>query len=440
MFCDELKLKIMAGDGGNGALSFRREKFIPRGGPDGGDGGRGGNIIFRANPNVNTLSHLSNRKMYKAESGGKGKGNNMTGLDAEDLILDVPQGTVVYTDDKKELLADLSKPGDMVILARGGRGGMGNLRFTSSTNQAPRFAETGEPGEEKDVLLELKLVADVGIIGLPSVGKSTLISVISNARPKIAAYHFTTLIPNLGVVNMTQFGGSAMESFVVADIPGLIEGASEGKGLGHKFLRHVSRTKLLVHLIDCTSENPLKDYKTIISELKLFDKDLSKLKQIVVINKIDMIDEDTLKEKTEEIKKITKTTKIFPLSCMTRVGLKDLMFQVLKDVTALKKKEKKVRIEENKKEVKIPVLHPHIDKVKFIVERVEKTAENTIFYIGGKRIEQLIVMTDIKNPEGLERVYHYMGRMGLQKAVEKRGATFGDIIEIKGKKIPYRKE
>lgn len=439
MFCDELNLKITAGDGGNGALSFRREKFIPRGGPDGGDGGRGGNIIFRANANVNTLNHLSNRKMYKAESGGKGRGNNMTGNDAEDLILDVPEGTIIYTADKKQQLADLSKPDQVIILAKGGKGGMGNLRFTSSTNQAPHFAETGEPGEEKDILLELKLVADVGLIGLPSVGKSTLISVISNARPKIAAYHFTTLIPNLGVVNMRQFGGSDMESFVVADIPGLIEGASEGKGLGHKFLRHVSRTKLLVHIIDGTSENPQKDYKTIIGELKLFDKKLSKLKQIVALNKIDMLDEETLKEKMKEVQKITKTIKVYPLSCMTRVGLKELMFQVLRDLTEIQKKEKKVRIAERKKEVTIPVLQPHIDKVKFFIENVEKTAENTIFHVGGKRIEQLISMTDIKNPEGLERIYHYMGRMGLQKAVEKKGATFGDIIIIKGKIIPYRR-
>jgi len=439
MFCDELKLKVIAGNGGNGALSFRREKFIPRGGPDGGDGGKGGSIIFRANVNVNTLSHLSNRKMYKAESGGNGKGSNMTGADAEDLILDVPQGTVIYSADKKQLLADLSKPNDVIIIARGGKGGMGNLRFTSSTNQAPKFAENGEPGEEKEVLLELKLVADVGLIGFPSVGKSTLISVISNAKPKIAAYHFTTLVPNLGVVNMSQFGGDNTESFVVSDIPGLIEGASEGKGLGHKFLRHVSRTKILIHIIDCTSESPQQDYKTIISELKLFDKKLSKLKQIIALNKIDMLDQETLGKKIEEIKKVTKSKKVYPISCMTRVGIKELMFQAFKDLTALRVKEKKILIEEKRKEIKIPILQPHIEKVKFILERVEKTAENSIFHVGGKRIEQLVVMTDIKNPEGLERIYHYMKRMGLQKAIEKQGATFGDVVVIKGKIIPYRR-
>lgn len=439
MFCDELKLRITAGDGGNGGLSFRREKFVPRGGPDGGDGGRGGNIIFRANTNFNTLSHLANRKMYKAESGGKGKGNNMTGKNAEDLILDVPQGTMIYSTDKKELLADLSKETDQVIIAKGGKGGLGNLRFTSSINQAPRFAENGEPGEDKEIILELKLVADVGLIGLPSVGKSTLISVISNAKPKIAAYHFTTLVPNLGVVSMSKFGTSTSESFVVADIPGLIEGASEGKGLGHKFLRHVSRTKILVHIIDATSENPQKDYKTINQELKLFDKKLAKLKQITALNKIDMLNAETLKQKLKEIKKITKKTKIFPISCMTREGLKPLIFEVFKDLSALREEEKKTTRKENQTKITIPILQPHLLKVKFFISRIEKTKENTIFHVSGKRIEQLVSMTEIRNPEGLERIYHFLERMGIQKAIEKKGATFGDSIAIKGKIIPYRK-
>ncbi len=440
MFCDELKLKITAGDGGNGGLSFRREKFVPHGGPDGGDGGRGGDIIFRANPNFNTLSHLANRKMYKAESGGKGRGNNMTGKNAEDLILDVPQGTIIYTSDKNQILADLNKVDDQIILAKGGKGGLGNLRFASSTNQAPRFAENGEPGEDKEILLELKLVADVGLIGLPSVGKSTLISVISNARPKIAAYHFTTLTPNLGVVSMAQFGGSSSESFVVADIPGLIEGASEGKGLGHKFLRHVSRTKILVHIIDVTSENTQKDYKTINAELKLFDKKLPKLRQITVLNKIDMLDKETLEKKLKEIKKIIGRAKIFPISCMTKEGLKSLMFEVFKELSSLRKEEKKEIRKVNQTKVTVPILHPHLEKVKFIITKIEKTKENTIFHINGKRIEQLVTMTEIRNPEGLERIYHFLGRMGIQKAIEKKGATFGDSIAIKGKIIPYRRQ
>lgn len=439
MFCDELKLKIIAGDGGNGGLSFRREKFVPRGGPDGGDGGRGGNIIFRATSNLNTLGHLANRKMYKAESGGKGRGNNMTGKNAEDLVLEVPQGTMIYSADKKNLLADLSGVNDQIIMARGGKGGLGNLRFVSSVNQVPRFAESGEPGEEKEILLELKLVADVGLIGLPSVGKSTLISIISNAKPKIAAYHFTTLIPNLGVVNLSQFGGSSTQSFVVADIPGLIEGASEGKGLGHKFLRHVSRTKLLVHIIDGTSEDPKKDFKTINEELKIFDKKLSKLKQIIVLNKSDMLEPSSIKEKLKEIKKITKKVEIFTLSCMNREGLKPLIFEIYKEISILRKKEKVQKREENQTKIRIPILQPHLDKVKFVISKVEKTKENTIFHVNGKRIEQLVSMTEIRNPEGLERIYHFLGRMGVQKAIEKKGATFGDSIEIKGKIIPYRR-
>lgn len=457
MFCDELKLKVIAGNGGNGAVSFRREKFIPRGGPDGGNGGRGGDIIIIANQNLSTLSHLANRKMYKAESGEKGKGRNMTGGNAEDLILEVPIGTIIYNSDKTKTLADLSNINDRVIIAKGGKGGLGNLNFVSSTNQVPRFAENGEPGEEKEILMELKLVADVGLIGLPSVGKSTLISVISNAKPKIAAYHFTTLIPNLGVVNMTQFGGSNEESFVVADIPGLIEGASEGKGLGHKFLRHVSRTKVLVHIIDCTLDNPNQDYKAINKELKKFDQsacaqselkgepnvseantvNLAKLKQIIVLNKIDTIDKETLDNKLKELKKITKKSIIFPISCMSREGIKPLMFEILKEVKALKQKARIARISENKPI--IPILRPHIQKVKYSIDKIETSEEHKIFHVSGKRIEQLIVMTEISNPEGLERIYHYLNRMGIQKAVERRGAGFGDIIRIKGKNIPYRR-
>lgn len=437
MFCDELKLKIIAGNGGNGAVSFRREKFIPRGGPDGGDGGRGGNIIIKANPNLNTLSHLANRKMYKAESGENGKGRNMTGKNAEDLILEVPVGTIIYMADKTKILADLSNINDQTIIARGGKGGFGNLNFVSSTNQVPRFAENGEPGEEKEILMELKLVADVGLIGLPSVGKSTLISVISNARPKIAAYPFTTLIPNLGVVNMSQFGGSKEESFVVADIPGLIEGASEGKGLGHKFLRHVSRTKVLAHMIDCTLENANQDYKTINKELKKFDPNLAKLKQIIVLNKIDTIDQENLNKKLKELKKITKKSLIFPISCMNRGGIKPLMFEIFKEVKALKQKERIARISEIKPN--IPILRPHIQKVKYSIDKIETAEDHKIFNVSGKRIEQLVVMTEIKNPEGLERIYHYLNRMGIQKAVERKGAGFGDIIKIKGKNIPYRK-
>ena len=284
MFCDELKIKVVAGKGGDGCVSFRREKFVPKGGPDGGDGGNGGNIIIKVNPHLNTLSNLANKKIYKADQGVRGKRKNMHGKSAQNLILEVPKGTIILNEDKSEMLADLNKEGELLTIAKGGKGGMGNARFVSSTHQIPRFAETGEPGEEKEVILELKLVADVGLIGLPSAGKSTLISVISNARPKIAAYHFTTLVPNLGVVSM---GGN--NSFVVADIPGLIEGASQGKGLGHQFLKHIARTKLLVHIVDGFIPDTEENYKVIGAqsghEYKLGDSIKIRVKRIDLARK-----------------------------------------------------------------------------------------------------------------------------------------------------------
>ncbi|MFA6918116.1 MAG: GTPase ObgE [Candidatus Gracilibacteria bacterium] len=436
MFCDELKIRIFAGNGGNGCMSFRREKFVPKGGPDGGDGGRGGDIIVKVNNNLNTLNHLAQTKVYKAQSGEGGKGKNMHGKDAEDLILEVPVGTVIYNTDKSEVLADLSQLADVITIADGGKGGLGNFHFRTSTHQAPRFAETGEPGEKKEIILELKMVADVGLIGLPSVGKSTLISVISNARPKIAAYHFTTLSPNLGVVNMSKFGGSPTDTFVVADIPGLIEGASEGKGLGIQFLKHITRTKLLVHIIDPLPENTDKSYKIINNELKKFSKELAAREQIIVINKIDAIDEETLSKRLKELKKIVKTKKIFTISAVTHEGLQPLLFEISKKLIELKKKE---RMESPARKMKeLPVLRPHLEKVKFTITKIEKTADYRNFYIEGRRTDQIIQMTNITNQEGLERIYYHLEKSGIKKAIEKAGAKIGDFVIIKEKSIPYR--
>lgn len=425
MFCDELKIRVIAGKGGDGCVSFRREKYIPMGGPNGGDGGNGGDIILKVNENLNTLSTLVHQKVYKAEKGGNGRSKNMHGKNAAHLIIEVPKGTMVFDGDKSKMMIDLNGKNEEYVLAKGGKGGLGNAHFASSTHQAPRFAETGEPGEEKKIVLELKLVADVGLLGMPSVGKSTLISVISNARPKIAAYHFTTLTPNLGVVNFAE------QSFVVADIPGLIEGASKGKGLGHEFLKHICRTKLLVHIIDATQENPYKNFKTINKELEEFDKELAKKEQIIVINKIEMIDEKTLKTIKKEIKK----KDIFPISALTKEGLKPFLYEILKKLEKIRKKEKNAPIP--KKE--IPVLRPHLDRVKFEIEKIIYKEDHKIFRIIGKRIEQLAVMTNIDNPEGLERMYHYFDRMKIKKAVEQNGAQVGDFIKILDKKIPYRK-
>ena len=434
MFSDEIKIKIIAGKGGDGCASFRREKFVPRGGPDGGDGGKGGNIIFKVNTNLNTLSNITSGKTYKGFDGVNGGRKNMHGKNAEETIMEVPLGTMIYNEDKSELLADLSDENEEYVAVKGGKGGLGNARFVSSTHQAPKFAENGEPGEQKEVALELKLVAEIGLIGLPSAGKSTLISVISNARPKIAAYHFTTLVPNLGMVSMAKFGGSATDSFVAADIPGLIEGASQGKGLGHQFLRHISRTKLLIHVIDGTLENIESDYKTINKELKEFDKELAKKEQIVVLNKIDMLSEEEIKKAVKILKKVSKQKEIFTISGITREGLPALMFEVSKKLKEIKKSQPKVvKVKE------ITVFKPHLNELKFQIEKVISKKDHKIFRITGKRIEQLIVMTDTKNIEGLERVYHFMDKMGIKKAIEKKGAKFGDQIKILERNIPYRK-
>lgn len=436
MFCDELKIKVLAGNGGNGCSSFRKEKYVPKGGPDGGDGGRGGNIMIKVNPNLNTLNHLAMKKDYKAEEGGHGKGKNMHGKNAPDLILEVPQGTIIFDGNKSEILADLNKIGDQATIAQGGKGGLGNYHFRSSTHQAPRFAETGEPGERRELTLELKMVADVGLIGLPSVGKSTLISVISNARPKIAAYHFTTLTPNLGVVSMAKFGGSANDSFVAADIPGLIEGASEGKGLGIQFLKHIARTKLLVHVVDATLEKADENYKTITNELKKFSKELAKREEIIVINKLDAIEDKELNERMKELKSVIKTKKVFTISAVTHEGLQPLLFEISKKLVALKKKE--LLKKSKKPEKEMPILRPHLERIKFTIERIEKLKTHNIFYVKGARTEQILLMTDINGQEGLERVYHHFEKSGIQKAIKKAGADIGDFIVISGKQIPYR--
>ncbi len=420
MFCDEVQIKVIAGKGGDGCSSFRREKYVAKGGPNGGDGGKGGNVIIKVNTNLNTLSDYRSKKTHRADKGGPGLGKNMHGKNGEHLVINVPQGTIIFNEDKSEMLADLSNEGEQIVIARGGIGGMGNARFATSTHQAPRFAEIGEPGEESKITMELKLVADVGIIGLPSAGKSTLISVISNAKPKIAAYHFTTLVPNLGVAG----------DFVVADIPGLIEGASKGKGLGHQFLKHVSRTRLLAHVIDVSLEKPDKQYKTIRKELEKYDEKLAKLPEIIVLNKVDLLSEDEIKKKLKELKKATPK-KLFTISAVTHEGLQPLLAEIRAKLKTIKKVVPKV-------EKKTVILRPHLDKVKFSLDKIDKMKDYKIFHVSGKRIEQLVIMTDTSNLEGLERIYQYIDRYGIQKAVEREGARLGDKVEIKGKIIPYR--
>ncbi len=324
-FIDEAKIYIKAGDGGNGIVSFRREKFIPKGGPDGGDGGHGGDVCFIATTNLNTLLDFRYKKKYVAENGRPGEGNNRSGRSAPQLLIPVPVGTVIKDADTNEILADLVREGQVYVAAKGGKGGRGNAHFATPVRQAPRFAEKGQPGEEKNIILELKLLADVGLIGFPNAGKSTFLSAISSAKPKIADYPFTTLTPNLGVVKIEGF-----KSFVVADIPGLIEGAHKGEGLGISFLKHVERTKLLLHFIDLSLtsfKTPVKGFNLINKELALFNKELVKKPQIVVINKMDITE---VRQKAERVAQSfrKKGFKVFCVSSVTGEGIKEMLYYI----------------------------------------------------------------------------------------------------------------
>lgn len=459
-FCDQTVVEFIAGKGGDGMVHFRREKYIARGGPDGGDGGNGGAIILVADENLNTLIDFNTKKVFRAEDGGNGKKANAFGKEGDDLILKIPAGTLLKDLKSGEIIADLKKHGQEITIARGGRGGLGNTHFKSSTHKAPQFAERGEEGQHRSVLMELQLVADVGIIGFPSAGKSTLISRISNAKPKIADYPFTTLIPNLGVVDMRSFDKRQEGSFVVADIPGLIEGAHEGKGLGHEFLRHVSRTELLIHMIDPTRGTPAEDYKIINHELKAHDERLAGKDQITVINKIDAIDEETLKQCEKELIKANKSLKgkIHKISAVTGNGLKELVFAMFKEVSSMRAKQAELLEKSLLKtqEDNLPeesgeegggegkVFRPHVENKKFSVTYVRSKMEaeshknRKIFDITGFRIEQVVKMTDLDNPEGLERIYHFLRKMGIIRELKRMGASPGDKLRIAGKTLRMR--
>lgn len=335
MFIDQATITVKAGKGGNGCVSFRREKYIPKGGPDGGNGGNGGSIILRANKQLTTLLDYRYKRHYHGENGENGKGANKTGKSGDDTILEVPVGTIVKDSDTKKILADLVEHGDEVVVAKGGRGGRGNAEFATSTNQAPRTAEQGKPGEERIIELELKLLADVGLVGFPNAGKSTLISRISAAKPKIADYPFTTLAPNLGIVKVGEF-----KSFVVADMPGLIEGAHRGKGLGIQFLRHIERTRVLVFLIECTSPDPKKEYATLINELTSFNEAMLKKPQLIALTKIDLAD-DTLKTSLKKLS-FKRGVPLLLISAVTGEGIDDLVQAMWKKLQAKSQTKKQI--------------------------------------------------------------------------------------------------
>ncbi|MBN2087723.1 GTPase ObgE [Candidatus Peregrinibacteria bacterium] len=413
-FADEAEINVKAGKGGDGCMSFRREKFVERGGPDGGNGGYGGSIIFEADGNLNTLVNFVSKKHFEAKKGTQGMGKNMAGKDGEDILLKVPMGTLIYDKIDNSLIADLTRHGQQVIVARGGIGGKGNANFVSSIRRSPDFAEVGEPGEEKDLRLELKLIADVAIIGYPSVGKSTLISRISNARPKIADYPFTTLVPNLGVVNVDK------TDFLVADIPGLIEGAHEGKGLGIEFLRHIERTKILVHILDVNHENLRDEYNKLNEELKLYSNELAKKPQLLVINKTDT----TIPEIIDEIKKEFKKEKPIFISAVTGEGIDKFLYKLKDEVVKLRTK----KVSDSTTKIAKKVFRPHLDLPDTKQYTIEKTDDG--FRIIGKRIEQLAIMTDMSKRGGIFRMHDILNKIGVYKKIINMGAKTGDKIYI----------
>jgi GTP-binding protein len=436
MFLDEVTITVRGGDGGRGCVSWRREKYIPMGGPDGGDGGRGGSVFLVADGNTDTLSDFGSRKVFKAPKGGFGMGQNRHGRDGEDLLLLVPTGTSVNSEDGT-LIADLAQQGDQFLTARGGRGGYGNGHFLSSTRQRPDFAELGEPGEELKVRLTLKLVADIGIIGYPNAGKSTLISVVSSAKPKIADYPFTTLVPNLGVVNVHD------RSFVLCDVPGLIEGASDGKGLGDQFLRHIERCGVLFHILDLSralepdgSVNPQKlldDYKTIRRELEAYSRELAEKKELVVLNKIDLVNSET-----KDIEKALKDAGIPLFACIsaaTTLGTEELMQKVLPLV--LQERESRKPAPEDDLPKELPVLQPHLEKTAMGAYRIERREDGAII-VSGTRIEQFTKMTDFAAPGAVQRFRDVVDRIGLRRAVAREFTKAAGPVYIAG--IPVAEE
>jgi GTP-binding protein len=417
MFVDYVKVKISAGNGGNGKLSFRHEKFIDRGGPDGGDGGNGGNIIFKASNNKDTLAEFRFSRLLQAQHGEPGDQRRKHGKSGKDLIVEVPQGTSVVDITTNQLIADLNELGQQVIIANGGRGGFGNAHFKSSVRQAPRIAELGEKGDSLDVVLELKMVADVGIIGLPNAGKSTFLSVVSSARPEIGDYPFTTKVPNLGVADI------ANGSLLIADIPGLIEGASQGKGLGHEFLRHVSRCKVLLHFIDGTTEDIASAYSTINQELISYGQDLANKPQIVALTKAELIDTDIFTMQTEQLKKIVpKGTKIMQLSSSAHLGTKELLNEAYELLTKLKLQQAELVASQPD----LPVITLAPDKNKWQVTR----QDDKTFLITGDKIEGFARRTDFNQPQAIVRLRDILKKMGIVGELVKMGAEPGNKLII----------
>ena len=421
MFTDYVKITAKAGNGGNGAISFRREKYVAAGGPDGGDGGKGGDIYFEVDPDSNTLIDFRYKKKFKAENGKNGEGAHKYGKSGEDLYIKVPIGTIVRDAETNKVLADLSNPGQKALILSGGRGGKGNSHFATSTRQAPRFAQDGEKGKEKELILELKLLADVGLIGFPNVGKSTFLSMTTSATPKIADYHFTTLEPNLGVVK-TDYG----DSFVIADIPGIIEGASEGTGLGIQFLRHIERTRLLLHVIDVSGSegrDPVQDFYTINEELKKYSEKLSKRKQVIVANKIDVMQDEELYKNLEKVAK-ENNMDIFKISAATGKGISELMKYVSATLKTLPK-EDLIEITDKK-------VYTLKDEDEYTIQKVDGK-----FVIKGESVEKVMRRVNIADNESLYYFQKSLDNLGVNQKLKEMGIKEGDIVQIEDYELEW---
>lgn len=416
MFQDEVKIKVIAGKGGDGCTSFRREKFVEMGGPNGGNGGKGASIIFKTDPGLRTLIDLHMMKQIKGDKGTNGKGSNRNGANTEDVYISVPMGTTIYDDENNIVLADLTKENEEYVVARGGRGGRGNRAFATHDNPAPRMSELGEPGESLIVRCELKVLADVGLVGMPSVGKSTLISNVSNCNAKIGAYHFTTLSPNLGVVRARNG-----KTFVMADLPGLIEGAHEGVGLGDKFLRHAMRTKVIAHVLDMggsEGRNPLEDYEIIKNELSLYDETLKNKPSIIIANKMDL---ENAEDNLSKFKEKYPNEKIFEISALNKEGLNDLI-DYLQEL--VEKCDEVILYDENQLK-ESHVLYKFKNEKPFTVKR-----ENNIWILSGHDIETLFYMTRFDEDESVERFGRKLRGMGVEDELERMGAKRGDEVKI----------
>ncbi len=419
MFYDRAKIFVKGGDGGNGLVAFRREKYVPEGGPSGGDGGKGADLVFKADEGLRTLVDFRYQRHYKADRGEHGGAKNMHGRGAEDMVIRIPVGTIVKDAETGEVLADFVEHGQTIVIAKGGRGGRGNARFASNQNKAPGFAEKGEPGVEKWVELELKVLADVGLIGFPNVGKSTLISKVSAAKPKIADYHFTTISPNLGMVYVDEG-----RSFVMADIPGLIEGAHSGAGLGHDFLRHTERTRVLVHVIDMAGSedrDPIKDYETINEELRLYNKELAGRVQLIAANKMDLPDAE---EKLAVFRDYIKDKhEIFPMSAATGEGTKPIIYRLADLLEQIEEKPAPIETVKVTKVEQAPRFAVHMEEGVFVIE--------------GKEIEKHFAMTNFDNEEAVKRFQYIMRKMGIDDELKEMGIKNGDVVRIKDLEFDY---